>query len=493
MESPQKTNPRERGCKADLSEGFARISADELKCNTKPPVSAACSGNETAQATVVGNQRLALEYHPTSALKLDPENPRLHSEKQIRQIASSIEAFGFNVPVLVDAQLRVVAGHGRVQACRLLGIGEVPTIRLEHLREAQARAFMIADNRLTENAAWDDRLLAEQLKALSEVELDFSLEATGFEMGEIDVMIEGLSPATDGEQDPADEFPDETNKIQVSRLSDLWQLDKHRVLCADATELSSFVELMAGQKAALAFSDPPYNVRIHGHATGLGKTHHAEFPMASGEMTEAEFTDFLTSALTRLASASIDGSIHFICMDWRHMAELLGAGRQAYGELKNLCVWAKDNAGMGSLYRSQHELIFVFKNGNGSHRNNVQLGQFGRYRTNVWQYPGVNSFSRSTDEGNLLAMHPTVKPVAMVADAIMDCSARGDIVLDGFLGSGTTVIAAERTGRVCYGLELDPAYVDTIVRRWQAFTGKSAIHLQSGRTFNEIEQEIDNG
>jgi DNA modification methylase len=328
---------------------------------------------------------------------------------------------------------------------------------------------------------------------LSEVELDFSLEATGFEMGEIDVMIEGLSPATDGEPDPADELPEQANKARVSRVGDLWQLDKHRVLCADATEMSSYDDLMAGKKADVAFTDPPYNVPIDGHVTGLGKTRHAEFPMASGEMSESEFTDFLTSALSCLAAASTDGSIHFVCMDWRHMGELLQAGRRAYGELKNLCVWAKDNAGMGSLYRSQHELIFVFKKGKERHRNNVQLGQFGRYRTNVWNYPGANSFSRTTDEGNLLAMHPTVKPVAMVADAIMDCSARGDIVLDGFLGSGTTLIAAERTGRACYGLELDPGYIDTIVRRWQAFTGKLAIHAISGRSFVEVEKETGNG
>jgi DNA methylase/ParB-like nuclease domain len=395
---------------------------------------------------------LQVVYRRVSELRSNPQNPRVHSDKQIRQIAESIRSFGFIVAVLIDSTFRVVAGHGRLLACRLLRIEEIPTIMLENLTEAQARAFMIADNRLTENAAWDDRLLTEQLKTLSEVELDFSLEATGFEMGEIDVMIEGLSAATEGEQDPADEFSDETNKVPVSRLGDLWHLDKHRVLCADATQPSSYSKLMAGQKAALVFTDPPYNVRIDGHATGLGKTHHAEFPMASGEMTESEFTDFLTSALNYLAAASVDGAIHFVCMDWRHMRELLGAGQHVYGELKNLCVWAKDNAGMGSLYRSQHELIFVFKNGKGPHRNNVQLGQFGRYRTNVWQYPGVNSFSRSTDEGNLLSMHPTVKPVALVADAIMDCPARGDIVLDGFLGSGTTVIAAERTGRACYGL-----------------------------------------
>ena len=436
---------------------------------------------------------LSVEYRSLASLRLDPQNPRLHNKRQIRQIARSIEAFGFNVPALIDAQGQIIAGHGRLQACKLLGITEVPTIRLEHLTESQRRAFMVADNRLTENAAWDNQLLAQQLKELSEVELDFSLEAIGFEMGEIDLMIESLSPATDGKQDPADEFPDETNKVPVSRLSDIWQLNKHRVLCADATDLSSYGELMAGQKATVVFTDPPYNVRIDGHATGLGKTHHPEFPMASGEMSEAEFTDFLTRALMGLAGASIDGAIHFVCMDWRHMGELLGAGRHVYGELKNLCVWAKDNAGMGSLYRSQHELIFVFKSGKGPHRNNVQLGQFGRYRSNVWHYPGANSFSRTTDEGNLLAMHPTVKPVAMVADAIMDCSARGDIVLDAFLGSGTTVIAAERTGRVCFGLELDPRYVDTLIRRWQAFTGKSAIHATSGRSFNEIEKENASG
>jgi DNA modification methylase len=439
------------------------------------------------------SRNLTIQYASLASLKPDATNPRLHSTKQVEQISRSIQAFGFNVPILVDRNQRVIAGHGRLAAAKLLKLDRVPTIRLENLSASQMRAFMIADNRLTENADWDKQLLAQQLKDLSAVELDFSLEAIGFEMAEIDLMIEGLSPATDGKQDPADESPDETNKVQVSRLSDLWQLDKHRVLCADATDPSSYGKLMAGQKATVVFSDPPYNVRIDGHATGLGKTRHPEFPMASGEMSEGEFTEFLTQALAHLAEHSADGALHFISMDWRHMGELLAAGRRVYSELKNLCVWAKDNAGMGSLYRSQHELIFVFKNGKGAHRNNIQLGQFGRYRSNVWHYAGANSFSRTTDEGNLLAMHPTVKPVAMVADAIMDCSARGDIVLDGFLGSGTTVIAAERTGRVCYGLELDPGYVDTIIRRWQAFTSKSAIHATSARSFNEMEEENANG
>jgi len=275
----------------------------------------------------------------------------------------------------------------------------------------------------------------------------------------------------------------------VTAVGDLWQLGKHRVLCGDALDRASYSRVMGNRLAALVFTDPPYNVPIDGYASGLGKKQHSNFIMASGEMSEAEFTDFLSNACNLLARYSYDGSIHFICMDWRHVGELLAAGRAAYDDLKNLCVWTKDNAGMGSFYRSQHELIFVFKSGRNSHRNNVQLGQYGRYRTNVWNYPGVNSFSRSTDEGNLLELHPTVKPVALVADAIMDCSARGDVVLDPFLGSGTTIIAAERTGRVCYGIELDPQYVDTAIRRWQSFTGLSATHGISDRSFKELEQE----
>jgi DNA modification methylase len=437
--------------------------------------------------------RLQIVYRQVGDLKANPKNPRQHSTKQIQQIADSIRAFGFNVPLLIDSNFVVIAGHGRLLACPLLGIDVVPTIMLASLTPQQVLAFMIADNRLTENATWDQRLLAEQFQALAEVELDFSLEATGFEMGEIDVMIEGLSPAQEGAQDPADALPEEPNKVQVSRPGDLWQLGKHRVLCADAIQASNYVQLMAGQRAEAGFTDPPYNVPVDGHATGLGKTRHSEFPMASGEMTDAQFTDFLTNAISCAATNCVDGAIIDICMDWRHISELLVASGRANLELKNLCVWVKDNAGMGSFYRSQHELVFVFRNGKGPHRNNVQLGQFGRYRTNVWNYPGANSFSRTTEEGNLLALHPTVKPVAMVADAIMDCTQRGGIVLDGFLGSGTTLIAAERTGRVCYGLELDPVYVDTIVRRWQAFTGKHAIHLFSGRSFNQIEEENSRG
>jgi DNA modification methylase len=434
---------------------------------------------------------LTVVYRRIEALKPDPANPRLHSKKQIRQIARSIETFGFNVPVLVDAELKVIAGHGRLLACGELGWTEVPTLCLDHLTPAQARAFMVADNRLSETATWDDRLLAEQLKDLSLLGLDFSIEVTGFEMGEIDLRIASLEDTPDPADDPADAVPELPARPPLSKIGDVWLLGRHRVLCGNALDPTAFAALMGEECAKMVFTDPPYNVPIDGHASGLGAIHHRAFPMAAGEMDKAGFTAFLGRACRNLAAFSAGGSIHFVCMDWRHLEELLIAGRDAYGELKNLCIWVKDNGGMGSFYRSKHELIFVFKQGRGSHRNNVQLGQFGRNRSNVWQYPGVNSFARSTAEGNLLAVHPTVKPVAMVADAILDCSARGDIVLDAFLGSGTTVIAAERTGRRCYGLELDPIYVDTIVRRWQALTAGSARHAVSGRSFDDLASEVE--
>ena len=435
--------------------------------------------------------RLMVVYRSISELKLDPRNPREHSPRQIRQIARSIEAFGFVVPVLVDARGRIIAGHGRILAAQLRGWTEVPTICLDHLTEAQARLLMLADNRLNENSSWDDRLLAEQLKELSELDLDFSLELSGFEMGEIDLRIEGLNSLTEGGEDPADSLPPESNRPPVSRVGDLWLLEGHRVYCANALEAAAYAVLMQGDKAAMVFSDPPYNVPIAGNVSGLGAIRHKDFMMAVGEMSESEFIAFLGGAFSLMASHSSTGSLHFLCSDWRHMTEMLTAGRRVYAELKNVCVWVKDNGGMGSLYRSQHELVFVFKHGRGSHRNNVQLGKHGRNRTNVWHYPGANTLSRNGDEGNLLALHPTVKPVAMVADAIMDCTARGDIVLDGFLGSGTTVIGAERTGRRCYGLEIDPPYVDLIVRRWQAFTGNDARHATSNRTFNDLEHATE--
>jgi DNA modification methylase len=434
---------------------------------------------------------MAIVYRAIDTLKPDPTNPRRHSKKQIRQIADSIKVFGFIVAILIDRNGKIICGHGRLMAARALGITEVPTVCFDHLTEAQIRAFMIADNRLTEIAIWDDRLLAEQLKDLSLSGLDFSLEVSGFEMGEIDLRIASLEDTLPQGDDPADALPETPAGPPVSKIGDDWRLGRNRLLCGSALDTLAFRALMGEERAAMVFADPPYNVEIDGHASGLGAIHHRPFPMASGEMDKAEFTTFLVQACRNLASSSAAGSLHFICMDWRHLDELLAAGAEAYGELKNLCIWVKDNAGMGSLYRSQHELILVFKQRGGAHRNNVQLGQFGRNRSNVWRYPGANSFARCGAEGNLLALHPTVKPVAMVADAILDCTERGDIVLDAFLGSGTTIIAAERTGRRCYGLELDPVYVDTAIRRWQALTGDKARHAVNGRVFDDLAREAE--
>jgi DNA modification methylase len=432
------------------------------------------------------NQPLSIEHLPVRLLQLDPQNPRQHNPRQIEQIARSIESFGFNVPVLIDRDNKVLAGHGRVQALQRLGRAEVPVIRLEHLTPAQARAFNIADNRLTETASWDDRLLGEVLRELSTLDLDFSIEATGFSVGEIDLRIEGLSESPPGTADPADE-QHPLAADPVSKPGDLWQLGRHRLFCGSALERTSYQTLMRDDSADLVFTDPPFNVKIDGHATGDGAIRHREFAMAAGEMTRGEFTDFLARVFHHLQRSSSDGSIHYICMDWRHQIEILTAGTEAYTELKNLCVWVKNNAGMGSLYRSQHELVFVFKQGSAKHRNNVELGRHGRHRSNVWEYPGVNSFGRKGEEGDLLAIHPTVKPVTMVADAILDCSARGDIVLDPFLGSGTTLLAAERVGRVCRGMELDPLYVDAAVRRWQRYTGEAAAHAVTGQRFDDVQ------
>lgn len=428
---------------------------------------------------------LTIHHHVLTALIADKSNARLHSDRQIKQIANSIKAFGFNVPVLIDENQKIIAGHGRVMAAQRLGWERVPTIEIRHLNKAQQRAYAIADNRLTETSTWDENMLAQSLCELASLDLDFSLEATGFTMAEIDLKIEGVS-SPQQQEDAADIIAERAGPA-VSVVGDLWQLGSHRVLCGNALQAEAYVLLMNGKQASMIFTDPPYNVKIDGHCTGLGAHKHREFPMAAGEMSSVQFVEFLTQTCRLMVENSINGSIHFICMDWRHAQELLAAGDEAYDELKNICVWVKDNGGMGSLYRSQHELVFVYKHGKAPHRNNIELGKYGRYRTNIWCYSGANSVARKRGEDNPLAMHPTVKPVALIADAMLDCSARSDIILDPFLGSGSSLLAAQRVGRSCYGIELDPLYVDLSIRRWQQYTGQEAIHAATGKSFGEME------
>ena len=428
---------------------------------------------------------MKIEVMPVNELRPYPNNARTHSKKQIRQIANSIKTFGFCNPVLIDDAKQIIAGHGRVEAAKLLGIDAVSTCRLSHLSEAEKRAYILADNKLAEKAGWDKELLAIELQGL--IDLDVEIELTGFEMPEIDLILEDAREANGASSGPEDDVPQYPSGPVVSQAEDLWLLGNHRLLCADARDPTAYESLLEGAKAEFVLTDPPYNVVIDGNVCGLGRIRHRDFAMGCGEMNEAEFIAFLETVFERLAENTVDGSIHQICMDWRHMWEMLAAGRKVYGELKNLCVWNKGNAGMGSFYRSKHELVFVWKSGTATHANNFDLGQHGRNRTNVWDYAGISSLRAGRSEE--LAMHPTVKPVALVADAIKDCSRRGALVLDAFCGSGTILVAAERTGRKARALELDPAYVDVAVRRWQTYTGKAAVLAASGETFETIEEQ----
>ncbi|MEZ5690014.1 MAG: DNA methyltransferase [Caenibius sp.] len=420
-----------------------------------------------------------------ASLRPYERNARTHSKKQIKQIAASIERFGFTNPVLVSDDGEIIAGHGRVEAARKLGWTHVPTLALSHLSEAERRAYVLADNKLALNAGWDREILAIELQGL--VDLEFDVELTGFSLAEIDLVLDEADEADPQGRDAAEDAVPQMTGDPVTRKGDLWTLGRHRLVCGDAQMEAAFEALMGHERADLVFTDPPYNVKIDGNVCGLGAVKHREFAFASGEMSEDQFTRFLTTTLSNTSSVMRDGAIAFVCMDWRHMSELLVAGRHAFTELKNLVVWNKTNGGMGAFYRSKHELVFVFKQGKSDHTNSFGLGETGRYRTNVWDYAGISSIGANRSEE--LAMHPTVKPVALIADAIRDCSRRGEIVLDCFGGSGSTLIAAEKTGRAARLVEYDPLYCDTIVQRWELLTGKRAILAASGQAFEDVAEQ----
>lgn len=425
-----------------------------------------------------GTRKLDLTYQKACDLNPRATNPRTHSKKQIAQIAKAIQRFGFTNPVLVDDNNGVIAGHGRLAAAKTIGLAEVPTVRLSAMSEAEIRAYVIADNKLAENAGWDRTLLGLELQYLSDLEIDLDVTITGFELPEIDILI---GEATNAKHDAADLPIPLPEGPAISQAGDIWCIGAHRLICGDATNVETYQTLLGDARAQMVFSDPPYNVAIAGHVGGLGQVKHREFAMASGEMSDGEFTNFLSEVFGHLTAYSDDGAIHFQCIDWRHIAHMMRAGQAAYSELKNICVWAKSNAGMGSFYRSQHELICVFKSGTAPHLNNIELGKYGRNRTNVWTYAGASGFGAGRAD---LTLHPTVKPVALVADAIQDCSRRKGIVLDPFVGSGTTLIAAERTGRIGYGIELDPRYCDVALRRLQSTCGLKAARAGTGEPFD---------
>ena len=424
---------------------------------------------------------LHIEYLNTGSLAPYTKNARTHSKKQIRQIADSIQQFGFTNPLLVDKDNMILAGHGRLAAAKLLQMGKVPCVRLEHMSPAQKRAYILADNKLALNAGWDEELLALELQDLLTLDPGFSIDVTGFSIAEVDHLIDGMRVEEAGA--PEDEHLPELHKGPAVTLEgDIWLLGPHRLVCGNSLSVDVCKTLMAGEVAQMVFTDPPYNLKIDGNVSGQGK--HREFAMASGEMNQPQFTAFLRNVFQNLIDHSADGSIHFICMDWRHMAEMLAAGEPVYSELKNLIIWAKDNGGMGTFYRSRHELIFAFKNGTAGHINSFELGQHGRYRTNVWSYKGMNSFGSNRNED--IGLHPTVKPVSMIVDAIKDVSTRNGVVLDLFGGSGSTLIAAHKTGRRAFLCELDPLYCDRSIKRWQAHARDDAILATTGETFEDV-------
>lgn len=402
---------------------------------------------------------------------------RKHSPQQLGKLAASLERFGFVLPILLDAKLRVVAGWGLVLAARKLGLSEVPAVCVTDLPESELRLLRLALNRISDDASWDREELPLEFAEILELAPQIDLEVSGFEMAEIDILLDG-----NGIDEEDDLPPVDAAVPPVTRVGDLWVLADHLVHCGDALHAEAYSRVLGTDKADMVFADPPYNVPIAGHASGLGTTKHADFAMASGELSSAEFQSFLRTSLGHAAGHSISGAIHFICMDWRHIRELFTVGVEVYGDnLLNLCVWNKTNAGMGSLYRSKHELISIFKVGKGPHINNIALGRYGRHRTNVWNYVSQNALNGTSK--SKLALHPTVKPVAMIADAMRDCSNRGGRILDPFGGAGTTLIAAERTSRRARVIELDPKFVDIAIERWQRLTGGTAVHAETGQPF----------
>jgi hypothetical protein len=457
-----------------MSEPIA-ISAPALNTETAAPPSRKVKA-------LYRDLKLAVEYVPIESLRVYKRALRTHSPAHIEQLEASIQAFGFVQPILVDADGEIVGGHGIFEAARKAGYHSVPVVRLSHLDEPQKRTLRIALNRLAEKSGWNQELLALEFKELLEfdltLELDFDLTITGFASPEIDQLIERQEQGSDA--DPDDLLPDESAGSPVSRPGDLWLLGEHRLICGDARDEATFAKLLGDERAAMGIHDAPYDVPISGHVAKPGR--HREFVMGAGELGTA-FTPFLSAFLTASSTFLTPGGYQFCFMDWRHMSEMLAAGLEAGLELKNLCVWNKGSGAMGSLYRSQHELVFVFRDPKGPGANHVQLGKFGRNRTNVWDYRGAASLRKE------LELHPTPKNVRMIADAIRDVTSRNDIVFDAFSGSGTTIIACAKVGRRGYAVELDPHYVDVGVRRWEQWSGGVARHAETGLTFADMAEQ----
>lgn len=462
----------------------------ELKSKVKPRrVGKGSQAFEDSAAEPSASRALSgqdIEHLTLDQIKPSDNNPRSHSKKQIKQIAASIERFGFNGVIVINKSGMIIAGHGRLEAARLIGMKTVPCVRVTHLKPAEEMAYRIADNQIALSGRWIREELAVQLAELEVTlpELDLDISITGFDVGELDALF---ADHKDPVADPEDEVTfAESTAHAVTRPGDIWTMGQHRLICGDARDDDVVAALMDGKVADQVLTDPPFNVAVNGHVGGRGRRKHAEFANASGEMSDSEYRRFLVESVDRMIMAAREGALIYIFIDWRHVEVVCDVGRSLDLSLVNICVWSKTTPGQGTFYRSAHELIVVFQKPGGDLQNNIALGKYGRSRTNVWTFAAPNKFKAADDP---LAGHPTPKPVAMIAEAIKDASKRGGIVLDSFLGSGTTVLAAEKVGRKGYGVECDPTYCDLSITRWQSFTGRDAILAETGQTFGEVEAE----
>lgn len=406
------------------------------------------------------NDQLQVQYKPIGDIHPYGANPREHPRHQLAKLKKSIARNGVVQPLIIDEQGQIIAGHGVYLAAKQLGLRELPTVTLYGLSDTDKRRLRIALNKLGDLSRFTTEVLKGEMLAILAEEPELDVEELGFEVAEIDVLIHADADLDD------DRLPEAAGEPRA-KPGDIWKLGDHIIGCGDARDADFLGRVMAGVLADAAFLDVPYNVSIAGHATRSGQ--HGEFVMASGEMSNDEFVDFLGEALEPAKDVTRDGGVHFICIDHHHVDQVITAAQPLYGARLHICVWNKSNAGMGSLYRSKHEFVAVYRVGMAQHLNNVQLGRYGRSRTSVWDYASVNTVG--TSRAAELKLHPTVKPVALVADAIKDVTRPGDVVLDTFLGSGTTLIAAERTGRRCRAIEYSPAYIDVAIERWIAITG----------------------
>ena len=436
------------------------------------------------KAGAVRRNSTSISWVQVSSLRSHPASPRKFKTIDERAAARIVEVRDVIPPLVIDADGTVLVGEVIYRAARRLGLEELPVMRVEHLSDVEALELSVAYQRLNEIGEWD----RGQLGALNlrfEIEIPgYEPEQIGFEVGAMDVMI-GELPQEDPEEEDDEGL---SASYPVSEVGDIWQLGKHRLVCGDSTDPATFAKLMAGvSPAALVFSDPPFGCKIDGFVASSGR--HREFVMGSGEMAPDELFEFFRAFIEAFLPHIKSGAVVEIVIDWRSLHLMLRAAEPLLGPLINLAVWVKDRPGQGSFLRSQHELVLIFKAGKGRFRNNVMLGKHGRSRSNVWSYPSAKTASTGSDEGDMLKNHPTPKCVRMVADAILDCTKRGEIVIDAFLGSGTTLIAADKVGRVCHAVELDPLYVDLAIRRWQAWSGEQAVHSSTGRSFDEIESE----